>query len=655
MVIKIDLFVIFFLSISINLFAQNGQIDSLQRLLLEDLQPEVKAEIASNLCFHLCYSNSDTAWYYGQWALAIGKQLKSDKIIGKAYNRLGIVKDVISQWDSALVYYNKALKFALKARDSITISSVYNNYGLIYWNKGELDKAIENFTKSIRIAEEINNLRMVASNYNNIGLVYYDQKRYMKSYNTQMKALQIRKQIGDTYGIGASLTNIGLVLEDLNKVDSSIIYLQRAIQVKKQINDLYGLGKAYADIGISLFTLKNYDSAFYYLNKSIRQHLAVENYYNATSTYLNIGSLYHDLKNEKFALIYTDSAWAMAEKYHFDKLKYKLLANKAKSYYRLGDFRKAYRLLKISNSAKDSIYQMERERAIAEVQAQYNLEKKDKAIAEIKKNEAENELQIANQKLKLNRRNWLIGGVSSISLISILMILIVFIRKESKQKELKDKAIIEERERGIKAIIEATEKERIRIAKDLHDGVSQQITALKMNLQKMGAKLSPDELSALNHQVEATGNDVRNISHQMMPFSLERFGLVPALGDMLKQCFEASEMEFEFDHIGFENRLVPEIELTLFRICQELINNIIKHANATKVGVQLLNRNNKIILIVEDNGKGIKIKKDKKGIGLLNIENRLKVYNGDFIIENNTGSGTRATCRIVLEKIENNG
>ena len=109
-----------------------------------------------------------------------------------------------------------------------------------------------------------------------------------------------------------------------------------------------------------------------------------------------------------------------------------------------------------------------------------------------------------------------------------------------------------------------------------------------------------------------------------------------------------SDIKYSLEHFNIDKRLPQKIEVTIYRITQELINNIIKHSNAKVVSVQLLNTNNTAVLIVEDNGIGFTSKKNKKGIGLLNISSRLDMVNGDVNFEPSPKSGTLVTIKIPL-------
>ena len=194
---------------------------------------------------------------------------------------------------------------------------------------------------------------------------------------------------------------------------------------------------------------------------------------------------------------------------------------------------------------------------------------------------------------------------------------------------------------------------RRRIAKELHDGVGQTLAALKLNYQTLSFKATSrdlaQDLKRLHTMLDNASAEVRTISHQMMPVELEQFGLVPAIENMLKMNFENAPLQYHFEHSGFDNRISDQIELALFRVLQELVSNIIKHAQATFLNVQLIKIKTHVVLNVSDNGVGFDVDAtEKKGIGLLNIASRIDAIKGHLNYESAPGTGTSVTIRIPL-------
>ena len=124
-------------------------------------------------------------------------------------------------------------------------------------------------------------------------------------------------------------------------------------------------------------------------------------------------------------------------------------------------------------------------------------------------------------------------------------------------------------------------------------------------------------------------------------------GLVEALDDMLNKSLRLNEIQFQFEHFGIEGRLNERIEISLYRVAQELVNNIIKHAKANNITIQLFKNAGKVILVVEDNGVGIK-PSASNGHGLLNMKSRINAVNGEMNLEPSPNSGTMATIRIPI-------
>ncbi len=220
-----------------------------------------------------------------------------------------------------------------------------------------------------------------------------------------------------------------------------------------------------------------------------------------------------------------------------------------------------------------------------------------------------------------------------------------------KQNSDYQKMIIKEQERGIQAMIEAQENERSRIARELHDGVVQQIGSVILKSRNILSKmnlLQTKESQELLESLENSNQDLRTISHQMMPRALKELGIIAALNDLLENSLKYTKIEYSFEHFNITKRLAKKIEITIYRVVQELINNIIKHSKSSKVNVQLFKSNNSIILIVEDNGVGFISDKSKKGIGLLNITSRLDMVNGNVNFEPSPKSGTLVTIKIPL-------
>jgi signal transduction histidine kinase len=267
----------------------------------------------------------------------------------------------------------------------------------------------------------------------------------------------------------------------------------------------------------------------------------------------------------------------------------------------------AFENMKLYISTKDSVYDKRLEQQIIDVQTRYETEKMEQDINLLK-----NQNELAELNLKQKRTE---------NLILILLVVIIigasvftYFRYKLKQKAALDAAIIQQNEQRIKAVLDAQEAERRRIARELHDSVGQKLAGLKLNWLGITTNEIDSETESFNKLsalIDETAGEVRNISHQMLPKELEQFGLVTAIDGLLQNSFNKTGVQVSFDSFGVESRLSYDIELAIYRTLQELIANILKHADATEVHIELLKRKERIILIVEDNGKGFDFQSKK--------------------------------------------
>ena len=216
-------------------------------------------------------------------------------------------------------------------------------------------------------------------------------------------------------------------------------------------------------------------------------------------------------------------------------------------------------------------------------------------------------------------------------------------------------ALKESEKRVLQSIIEGEDNERKRVSKDIHDSLGQNLTAASLNFDAL--KQSITQLEEKEIMKFSTGlgflksaiEESRNIAHNLMPKAIEDFGLIPTLQSLLNQIEQSTGINVKFyENLG-EARVNRQIELNLYRITQEAINNVIKHSKATEVFIQLVLHKKEIIYTFEDNGIGFdksKVENTGKGLGLKNIFNRAKAMSGIFDLDTAPKSGTSITIEI---------
>ena len=217
-------------------------------------------------------------------------------------------------------------------------------------------------------------------------------------------------------------------------------------------------------------------------------------------------------------------------------------------------------------------------------------------------------------------------------------------------------------EKIIGTIIETEDRERRRIANELHDSLGQHLTTVSLNLS--GIKPEIDQLSEKSKSkwevaiasLKTAMNESRNISHNLMPKAIEDFGYVVAVENLLESLKHVTDIEFKFFNNLLSERLGKQKELGLFRITQEAINNIIKHADATTVNIQATKFSDLIILTIEDDGQGFDTSHfGTESFGLNSMKVRTEAMSGTLNIDSKIGSGTSITVQIPQQKQLNHG
>jgi signal transduction histidine kinase len=230
-----------------------------------------------------------------------------------------------------------------------------------------------------------------------------------------------------------------------------------------------------------------------------------------------------------------------------------------------------------------------------------------------------------------------------------------------KQQIKLDEAIYNVREKRANEVIEAEIKERKRIGEELHDGLGQILSLLKLTLTSLENKqtlFSDKQKELIGNAVELTDNafsELRNISHNMAPLFLKEKGLTNSIKDLLDGLNQSNKYKVSMDITGFNNQLENFLELTIYRVVQEALNNIIIHAEATEINFQLLQSDKEITMMIEDNGKGFDIGEleNKHGIGLRNIRSRVENIGGKLHLDSVISRGTIVTIIIPIKNLKN--
>jgi two-component system, NarL family, sensor kinase len=571
-------------------------------------------------------------------AITHAQEIDSKKQLASAYYYKSAVYYLTTRYDSALTVSQKAIDIYTILNDHYGIASIYNLRGLLQEKIGDYSEAIHNYQQSLEFAAKTNNLYGQSNPLHNIGLIYDKTEDYKASLEYLQKALVIRQKIGDSILIAQSFQTIGTIQAHLGDTTQSIAYQQRAITFFKATNNLYDLALSYTNLGDLYTGLKKYDSAEWLLKESVRLNTEIDNAEGKVKALINLSSV--ALQQQQFAQAQAlaREAIALSREYNLKPELKLALINLNESLAETGNFKAAFEaqteLINLSNTLLND----EKVQQLAQLETRYQVKQKEQ--------------QITLQQTTLQRTYLIIGGL--IIIVGLLTVIFLLARSRFRRKEQiaateKELAV---QKTFIDATIQSQENERKRFAQDLHDGMGQLISSLRLMVHQLDRSVTSDETQAIANRSEEILNnmhtEIRGIAFNLMPQTLIQHGLLPALHEMALRLNQTGSLTVTAQAYDVPDRFSEVYEISVYRIIQEWINNVLKYANATKIDTQLVGHEQEITLTIEDNGNGFDVStlKNGSGNGWKNINSRVTLIKGELEVDSRAGrSGTTFMLR----------
>ncbi|PSL29742.1 tetratricopeptide repeat-containing sensor histidine kinase [Chitinophaga ginsengisoli] len=322
----------------------------------------------------------------------------------------------------------------------------------------------------------------------------------------------------------------------------------------------------------------------------------------------------------------------------------------ADAYEALGQYKKAAEYRKTYSVIRDSMMKVEKLELVYNLEMRYRIADKNKELAE-------KQLAITRNESRIKTKNFLIIGVSA-GLLLILLVSILIYRNNLNKQKLQAEKIRNLRQElqisNLQAMIAGEEKERSRIARDLHDGMGGTLGAIRTRLSSIFRRHTTadvtDDFREVLHLLEEASTELRKTAHNLMPEILLQEGLAKATALFCERVRKGHTLEITFQVIGNASNLSSGAELTVYRIIQELVHNILKHANARHAIVQIAYYETQLAVTVEDDGNGMLTTSQSDGIGLKTIRERVNSLNGELHIDSVPGQGTSVHIEITLKQ-----
>ncbi len=517
-------------------------------------------------------------------------------------------------------------------------AAALTNMGGLYQNKWNYAKSLELQLEAALIFAELKDSLRLTTIYANLANLYdkNEQPRKAISYARMCQSYAARHldqgrmkahfYQGSTI-IGGAYLNLGIY-------DSSVYHQRIAVKGFSEVNDPYNSLSATNNLAYAYEMADKVDSAAIFYEHATQMALSLEVPNRIVANASNAANLYTQLGNLEKAREYLDLAREQERNVEDPEALYRLQNTLSHFEEARGNYVRALRAQRLAVRMKDSLNSRERIMSINELSVKYETAEKERKLAETRADLKQRQLYLS----------WL--GASLLGLILLGMVL--FVLERSRRREAIQKARIAEQKRGLEAVIEATESERRRIARDLHDSVGQELASLQMAFEKLQDSQGLRAMDQLQGRLRGASSQLRSISHQMMPWALESAGLVPALDELVEKSTSGTGLKGNFDAFRVEET-PGDISLVLYRVAQELINNVLKHARASEVDVLLARSRDQLSLIVEDNGQGMEERYLKEELGMTNMRTRLQTIGGSLEYEAADRGGTRALVKVPVD------
>ncbi len=549
-------------------------------------------------------------------------------------------KYVRLQPDDCLEIADAGIRLAMQENDSITLATLYRQKGVAFVTTGARDSAIFYYDKALHILEHSKDDNKKAEIYNDIAR-FYRKTEPDRAIGYYDEAMKLYKQADNAEGIATIYNESGVAFEYKGDLEEAIKRYEASLAIQKKRGDQVGIGYSLEFLSGAYLKKKEYALARKYIFDALTYREATKDTFALCINYTNIGDLLTETGNMEEAILYylksNDIAYSIR---YLDIISYNY-GRIAAAYEKLMQYNKAYDNLQQHIRYKDSLFNIEKNKQIEELSLKFETEK--------------HKSRIRQQQFEISKRNYWIYSIIFLTIVSAFIAYLYYRRYRLKQQNKLQAAILEQQEYATRAVLEAEEEERQRIARDLHDGIGQMMSVARMNLSSFEDKMTlneeeEQEFEKVKYLIDESCREIRNVSHNMMPNSLLKKSLASAVRDFIDKMDKKS-IEIHLYTEGLDSRIDSNIETVFYRVIQECVNNVIKHSRASKLDISIMKEPDGITATIEDNGIGFDTSTIDlfEGIGLKNITSRVSYLKGTVDIDSAPGRGTLLAIYIPLQ------
>ncbi len=589
------------------IIGQVQKIDSLLHVLnTKNLSSNEELEVYNDISFFYARNDLAKGLEYASKGLQLAQKAKNKKMESAFYRNLGIVYFYRSSYDTTQIYLDKALVLALEVNDKPLEMKIYVDLGNLYAYQN-YQTALEYYLKALSLSQNQPD-RTTAVILNNIANIHRVLKNFDRAISFSEQALDIAERLKLEDVKMYACNGLGTAYAVKGDTDKAILYLQEALSINKNVGNKFYETSTLITLSSQLALKKEFEQALEYCHKALKIAEEINSPRELCNVLTVLSDVYREMGDYKECERIALRSWAT------DSVTYDVAGGTAKTltvaYIHLGEkdkaeyfFRKYYDISAEGNNK--SLHE-----SLVDMEVKYETDKKEMRIASLEK---ERQLYV-----------WL--GVAGF----LLIIALVVVLWQTTRNARKEKQLI-----ATRSVLDGEMRERTRLARDLHDRLSGNLSAAKIELAN-----SAESLQNVSDKLDGCIEEIRRVAHNLMPVSLQS-GLKTALED-----YVAKLPNVRFHFFGEDKHIDKGKEYIVYCCAGELVNNSLKHSGAKNIDVQLVQGGDYVALTVEDDGCGFDEKSVVKGIGLKNIRERVASCGGKMDIVTSSGKGTETTIEI---------
>lgn len=548
------------------------------------------------------------------------------------------------------IFYAGMLKELATAQNLSVYQARASLYqGVAYRLKGNLKQSLKQLLQSVNTAMQIENFDLQVKIYGEIATTYSANKDSQNALYYDNMAIKVLRAHGEKQPLGIALLNTGYSYYALNNMDSALLLYNEAEPLFDDIH--LAIGKAYTVGNRALVYWKqgNHQLAEEDLLKAINMLEPLGDQFGMADYHNQLGSIYLEQGKIEKTIIHTERAIQIGEELGLKEqirdasLLLSNLYTQRKNYQQALKFQTQYL------SYKDSLENTEQTKRMADMRTEFEINLREKEIDALEKDQ------------KLQRTYMAIAVILLILSIVLLLYfrqrlkttrLVAKVERKRHNDKIKDLLGTQET-KALQSMVKGRDSERKRLAQELHNHFGSLLATIKVNLNGLGQATTPKH-QTINTLVNQACTDIRSLSHSLNMGISENFGLVPALKELIAHLQHSGGLEVELAASMGQHQLDSENEIVIYRIVQELVSNVLKHASATKLSVSLtyFEEEHLINILVEDNGKGFDNtleSKKAKGMGLDSLHQMVEGFQGDMRFDSHPGSGTTVNIDLPID------